>query len=139
MAHCIVKFHLAILSLVNFILGALGRFYPRAIFEVNTVSGDVTDVVTLPVVADLDDFAETVNPECFLAIKMSSVTKVTHLKLFHWFVCPCCILDYQVLEFSLCLFFFYIDCIIKCKGSMILLFVHGRVRLESIRHLSGLG
>ena len=79
MAHCIVKFHLEILGLVNFIHGALGRFYPRAISEVNTVSGDVTDVVTLPVVADLNDLAETVNPECFLAVKMSSVTKVTQL------------------------------------------------------------
>ena len=79
MAHCIVEFHLEILGLVNFILGALGRLYPRVISEVNMVSGDVTDVVTLPMVADLDDFTETVNPECFLAVKMSSVTKVTHL------------------------------------------------------------
>ena len=58
---------------------ALGRFYPRAISEVNTVSGDVVDVVTFSMVADLDDFAETDNPECFLAIKMSSVTKVAQL------------------------------------------------------------
>ena len=79
MAHCIVEFHLEILCLVNFVYGALGRFYPRAISEVNRVSGDVMDVVTLSMVADLDDFAETVNPECFLSVKMSSVTKVTQL------------------------------------------------------------
>ena len=79
MAHCVVKFHLEIFGLVNFVHGALGRFYPRAISEVNTVSGDVADVVTLPVVADLDDFADPVNPECFLSVKMSSVTKVSQL------------------------------------------------------------
>ena len=79
MAHCIVKFHLEILGLVNFVHGALGRFYPRVISEVNMVSGDVMDVVTLSMVADLDDFAETVNPECFLAVKMSSVTKLAQL------------------------------------------------------------
>ena len=79
MTDCIVKFHLEVLGLMDLVLGALGRFYPRAISEVNTVSGDVTDEVTLSMVVDLDDFAETVNPECFLAIKMSSVTKVTQL------------------------------------------------------------
>ena len=84
MAHCIVEFHLEILGLVNFILGALGRFYPRAISEVNTVSGDVTDVVTLSMVADLDDFAKTVNPECLLSVEMSSVTKVAWMLVKLW-------------------------------------------------------
>ena len=79
MTDCVVEFHLEVLGLVDLVLGALGRFYPRVISEVNTVSGDVTDVVTLSMVADLNDFAETVNPECFLAVKMSSVTKVTQL------------------------------------------------------------
>ena len=79
MAHCIVEFHFEIFGLVNLILGALGRFYPRAMSEVNTVSGDVMDVVTLPMVVDLDDFEETVNPECFLSVKMFSVTKVAQL------------------------------------------------------------
>ena len=79
MTYCIVEFHLEVLGLVDLILGALRRFYPRVISEVNMVSGDVTDVVTLPMVADLDDFTETVNSECFLAIKMSSITKVAPL------------------------------------------------------------
>ena len=79
MTDFVVEFHLKVLGLVDLVLGALGRFYPRAISEVNTVSGDVMDVITIPMVADLNDFAETVNPECFLAIKMSSVTKVTQL------------------------------------------------------------
>ena len=64
---------------MDLVLGALRRFYPRAISEVNTVSGDVTDVVTFSMVADLSDFTETLNPECFLAVKMSSITKVAQL------------------------------------------------------------
>ena len=74
MAHCIVKFHLEILGLVNFVYRALGRFYPKVITEVNTVSGDVSDVVTLPTIADLDDFTETFYCECLLSIDVSAVT-----------------------------------------------------------------
>ena len=74
MAHCIVKFHLEILGLVNFVYGALRRFYPRAIMEVYMVSGDVSDVVALPTIADLDDFTETFNSDCLLSIEVSSVT-----------------------------------------------------------------
>ena len=59
---------------MNFVYGALGRFYPRAITEVYTVSGDVPDVVALPTIADLDDFTETFNSECLLSIEVSLVT-----------------------------------------------------------------
>ena len=79
MTDCAVEFHLQVLGLMDLVQGALGRFYPRAISKVNLVSGDVTDVITLSMVADLDDFAETVNPECLLSVKMSSLTKVAQL------------------------------------------------------------
>ena len=74
MAYFIVKFHLEILGLVNFVYGALRRFYPRAITEVYMVSGDVSDVAALPTIVDLDDFAETFNSECLLSIEVSLVT-----------------------------------------------------------------
>ena len=79
MAHCIVEFNLEVLGLVNLVLGALGRFYPRAISEVNMVSGDVTDVVTFSMVAYLDDFTEAVDSECLLSIKMPSVAEIIQL------------------------------------------------------------
>ena len=79
MTDCVVEFHLQVLGLVDLIQGALGRFYPRAISQVDTVSGDVTDVVTFSVVAYLDYFAEAVDPECLLSIKMPSVAEVTQL------------------------------------------------------------
>ena len=73
------------------------------------------DVVTLPVVADLDDFAENLNSLCLFAIKMASVAKVIYLNWCYWLVSPCCVLDYQVLQFSVCLPFFHIDLVIKCR------------------------
>ena len=79
MTDCIVEFHLDVLGLMDLVLGALGRFYPRAISQVNTVSGDVTDVVTFSMVAYLDDFTEAVNSECLLSVKVPSVTEVTQL------------------------------------------------------------
>ena len=74
MAHCIVKYHLEILGWVDFVYRALGMFYPRAITEVYTVSGDVSDVVALPTITDLNDFTETLNSECLLSIEVSLVT-----------------------------------------------------------------
>ena len=74
MAHCIVKFHLEILGLVNFVYGALGRFYPRASREVYTVSGDVSNIVAFSTFVDLNDFAETFDSECLLSIEVSAVT-----------------------------------------------------------------
>ena len=79
MTDCIVKFHLEVLGLVDLVLGALGRFYPRAISQVDAVSVYVTDIVAFSVVAYLDYCAEAVDPECLLSIKMSSVAEVAQL------------------------------------------------------------
>ena len=79
MTDCVVEFHLEALGLMDLVQGALGRFYPRVISQVDAVSGDVTDVVAFSVVAYLDYFAEAVDPECLLAIKMLSVAEVTQL------------------------------------------------------------
>ena len=79
MTDCIVKFHLEVLGLMDLILGALGRFYPRAISMVITVSGDVTDVVTFSMVAYLNDFTEAIDSECLLSVKVPSVTEVAQL------------------------------------------------------------
>ena len=79
MTDCVLKFHLEVLGLVDLVLGALGRFYPRVISQVNTVGGDVTDVVTFSMVAYHDYFAEAVDSECLLSIKMPSVAEVTQL------------------------------------------------------------
>ena len=64
---------------MDLVLGALGRFYPRAISQVNMVSGDVMDVVTFSMVAYLDDLTEAVDSECILSIKVPSVTEVAQL------------------------------------------------------------
>ena len=77
--HCVVKFHLDILCLVNFVYRALGRFYPRVISQVNAVSVDVMDIVAFSMVAYLDDFTEAVDSECLLSIKVPSVAEVTQL------------------------------------------------------------
>ena len=79
MTDCVVEFHLEVLGLMDLVQGALRRFYPRAISQVDTVSGDVTDVVTFPVVAYLNYLAEAVDSECLLSIKMPSVAEVTQL------------------------------------------------------------
>ena len=79
MTDCIVKFHLQVLGLMDLIQGALGRFYPRVISQVDAVIGDVTDVLTFSVVAYLNYFAEAVDPECLLSIKMPSVAEVAQL------------------------------------------------------------
>ena len=79
MTDCVVEFHLQVLGLMDLVQGALGRFYPRVISQVDTVSGDVTDVVTFSMVAYLDYFAEAVDSECLLSIKMPSVAEVAQL------------------------------------------------------------
>ena len=64
---------------MDLVLGALGRFYPRAISQVDAVSGDVMDVVAFSVVAYLDYFAEAIDSECLLSVKVPSVTEVAQL------------------------------------------------------------
>ena len=78
MTDCVVKFHLQVLGLMDLIQGTLRRFYPRVI-SLDTVSGDVMDVVTFSMVAYLDYFAEAVDSECLFPIKMPSVAEVTQL------------------------------------------------------------
>ena len=79
MTDCVVKFHLEVLGLMDLIQGALGGFYPRVISQVDSVSVDVTDIVAFSMVAYLDNFAEAVDPECLLSIKVTSVAEVTQL------------------------------------------------------------
>ena len=64
MTDCVVEFHLEVLGLMDLVQGALRRFYPRKISQVDMVSGDVTDVVTFSMVAYLDYFTEAVDSEC---------------------------------------------------------------------------
>ena len=61
MTDCVVEFHLEVLGLMDLVQGALGGFNPRVVSQVDSVSVDVTDVVGLSVVSNLDDFAEAVN------------------------------------------------------------------------------
>ena len=61
MTDCVVEFHFEVLGLMDLVQGALGGFYPRAVSEVDSVSVDVTDIVGLSVVSNLNDFAEAVN------------------------------------------------------------------------------
>ena len=99
---------------MDLVQGALGWLNPRAVSQVDSVSVDVTDVVGLSVVSYLNDFAEAVNPECLLSIKVTSVYEVTQLKLTNWLVCSGSILDYHVGEFSVCLPLVHINCVVKC-------------------------
>ena len=61
MTDSVVEFHLEVLCLMYLIQGALGCFNPRAVSQVDSVSVDVTDVVGLSVVSNLNDFAEAVD------------------------------------------------------------------------------
>ena len=58
MTDCVVEFHLEVLGLMDLVQGALGGFNPRVVSQVDSVSVDVTDVVELSVVSNLNDFAE---------------------------------------------------------------------------------
>ena len=42
-----------------------------------TVHGEVSDIVNLSTLADLDDLAETFDPQCFLSIEMSTIAQVS--------------------------------------------------------------
>ena len=46
---------------MDLVQGALRWLYPRAISQVDKISGDVTDVVTFPMVAYLNYLAEAVD------------------------------------------------------------------------------
>ena len=61
MTDCVVEFHLEVLGLMDLVQGALGGLYPRVVSQVDSVSVDVTDVVGLSVVSNLNDFAEAVD------------------------------------------------------------------------------
>ena len=61
MTDCVVEFHLEVLGLMNLVQGALRRFNPRAVSQVDSVSIDVTDVLGFSVVSYLNYFAEAVD------------------------------------------------------------------------------
>ena len=76
MAYCCVILHSEILGMMDFINWAFWRLYPWVISEVYMVHGEISNIVTLSTLADLNDLTETFNPQCLLSIDMS--TKVCH-------------------------------------------------------------
>ena len=74
MTHCGVILYSEILCLIYLIDGGLRGFDPKTVAEVDSVHGEILDIIRLTTLADHDDLTKTFYSECLLTVEVPPVT-----------------------------------------------------------------